>query len=58
MLTFAASKESFPEARKNFLASLAGHSELKSRLAKEFWFGGEKIYECMRWFEVPAMAER
>ena len=44
-LTFAASKESFPETRQNFLASLAAHPELKSHLAKEFWFGGEKIYE-------------
>ena len=45
VLTFAASKESFPETRQNFLASLAAHPELKSHLAKEFWFGGEKIYE-------------
>ena len=27
------------------VASVASHQELKSRLAKEFWFGGEKIYE-------------
>jgi hypothetical membrane protein len=45
VLTFAVSKESFPETRQNFLASLAGLPELKSRLAKEFWFRGEKIYE-------------
>jgi hypothetical protein len=45
VLTFAASKETFPETRQNFLASLAARPELKSRLAKEFWFGGEKIYE-------------
>ena len=45
VLTFAASKETFPETRKNFLASLAAHPELKARLANEFWFGGEKIYE-------------
>jgi hypothetical protein len=45
VLTFAASKETFPETRQNFLASLATHRELKSRLANEFWFGGEKIYE-------------
>ena len=30
---------------KIFFAPLAAHPELKSRLAKEFWFGGEKIYE-------------
>jgi hypothetical protein len=24
---------------------LASHPELKSRLLKEFWYGGEKIYE-------------
>jgi 4-amino-4-deoxy-L-arabinose transferase-like glycosyltransferase len=44
-LTFAASKESFPETRRNFLASLATRPELKSRLVKEFWSGGEKIYD-------------
>jgi hypothetical protein len=45
VLTFAASKETFPETRRNFLASLTTHLELKARLAKEFWFGGERIYE-------------
>src|SRR5438309_433607 len=45
VLTFAASKETFPETRQNFLASLATHPELKSRLAKEFWFRDEKMYE-------------
>jgi hypothetical protein len=45
VLTFAASKETFPEARQNFLASFAAHPELKSRLAKQFWFGGDNIYE-------------
>jgi 4-amino-4-deoxy-L-arabinose transferase-like glycosyltransferase len=44
-VTFAASKETFPETRQNLLAALAGHQELKSRLLKEFWYGGEKIYE-------------
>jgi hypothetical protein len=44
-LTFAASKETFPETRRNFLAALANHPELKSRLLKEFWYAGEKIYE-------------
>jgi hypothetical protein len=43
-LTFAASKETFPETRQNFLAALANHPELKSRLLK-FWYAGEKIYE-------------
>ena len=44
-LTFAASKETCPETRQNFLAALANHPELKSRLLKEFWYAGEKIYE-------------
>ena len=33
-LTFAASKETFPETRRNFLAALANHPELKWRLLK------------------------
>ncbi len=45
VLTFAASKETFPETRRNFLASMIAHPELKSQLVNEFWFGGEKIYE-------------
>ena len=44
-LTFTASKETFPETRRNFLAVLASHPELKWRLVKEFWYAGEKIYE-------------
>ena len=44
VVTFV-SQELFPETRRNFFASLATHPELESRLAKEFWFGGEKIYE-------------
>ena len=44
-LTFAASKETFPDTRRNFLTVLASHPELKSRLVKEFWYGGDKIYE-------------
>src|SRR6266516_3981382 len=44
-LAFAASKETFPETRQNFLAALASHPDLKSRLLKEFWYAGEKIYE-------------
>jgi hypothetical protein len=45
VLTFAASKETFPETRQNFLSALASHPELKCRLLKEFWYAGEKIYE-------------
>jgi len=44
-LTLAASKGTFPETRKNLLAALASHPELKGRLLKEFWYAGEKIYE-------------
>ena len=44
-LTFAPSKETFPETRRNFLAALATHPELKSRLVKDFWSAGDKIYE-------------
>ena len=44
-LTFAASKETFPKTRQNFLAALASHTALKCGLLKEFWYGGEKIYE-------------
>jgi hypothetical protein len=44
-VTFAPSKEMFPDTRRNFLAALAAQPEFKPRLLKEFWFGGEKIYE-------------
>jgi len=44
-LTFAATKETFPETRRNFLAALATHPEIKSRLVKDFWSAGERIYE-------------
>jgi hypothetical protein len=44
-LTFAESKETFPETRRNFLAALASNPELKGGLVKEFWYAGEKIYE-------------
>jgi hypothetical protein len=44
-LTFAASKETFPETRRNFLAVLTRYPELKWRLVKEFWHGGEKSDE-------------
>ena len=45
VLTFSVSKETFLETRRNFLASVTSDPVLKSRLVKEFWFGGEKIYE-------------
>jgi hypothetical protein len=45
VVTFAASKETFPETRRNFLAAMANHPELKCRLLKQFWHGGQKIYE-------------
>jgi hypothetical protein len=44
-VTFAASKETFPETRRNFLAALAGDPELKSRLVTDFKSGRESIYE-------------
>ena len=44
-LTFAATKETFPETSRNFLAALATHPELKSRLVKDFSSAGERIYE-------------
>jgi hypothetical protein len=52
-VTFAASKEAFPETRRNFLASVTAHPELKSQLVKEFWFGGEKIYELYEVVRLP-----
>jgi hypothetical protein len=55
-VTFAASKETFPETRQNLLAALAGHQELKSRLLKEFWYGGEKIYEVYEIDRSPPSA--
>ena len=54
-LTFAASKETFPETRRNFLAVLANHSELKWRLLKEFWYGGDKIYEV---YEIDRLIDQ
>jgi dolichyl-phosphate-mannose-protein mannosyltransferase len=53
VLTFAASKESFPETRRNFLASVIAHPELKCQLVKEFWFAGEKIYELYEVVRLP-----
>ena len=53
VLTFAASKETFPETRRNFLASVTAHPRLKSQLVKEFWSGGEKIYELYEVVRLP-----
>ena len=53
VVTFDASKETFPETRPNFLALLAAHPELSSRLVKEFWYGGERIYELYEVVRVP-----
>jgi len=53
VVTFAASKEAIPEARQNFLTSMMAHPELKSQLVKEFWFGGEKIYELYMVVRLP-----
>lgn len=52
-VTFAASKETFPDTRRNFLTSVTAHPELKSQLVKEFWFGGEKIYELYEVVRPP-----
>jgi Dolichyl-phosphate-mannose-protein mannosyltransferase len=55
VLTFAESKETFPETRRNFLAAAAFYPQLKSRLTREFWFGGEKIYELYEVVSQPAV---
>jgi hypothetical protein len=52
-VTFAPSKEMFPDTRRNFLAALTARPELESRLVKEFWFGGEKIYEVYEIVRTP-----
>jgi hypothetical protein len=52
-VTFAPPKETFPDTRRNFLAALAARPEFKSRLVKEFWFGGEKIYEMYEIVRTP-----
>ena len=57
VLTFAASKETFPETRRNFLAALASHPELKGRLLKEFWYAGEKIYEVYEIDRSPKVSQ-
>jgi hypothetical protein len=48
VLTFAASKETFPETRRNFLASVMAHPELKCQLVKEFWFGAHTAMQGVR----------
>jgi Dolichyl-phosphate-mannose-protein mannosyltransferase len=52
-VTFAPSKETFPDTRRNFLGVLATRPEFKSRLVKEFWFGGENIYEVYEIVRKP-----
>jgi hypothetical protein len=56
VVTFDPSKESFPETRKNFFALVAAHPELECRLVKEFWYGGEKIYELYEVVRLPHQA--
>jgi hypothetical protein len=53
-ITFAAGKETFPATRRNFLALLGNHHELTYQLTREFWYGGEKIYEV---YEVARPAQ-
>ena len=53
VVTFAPSKETFPDTTRNFLAALAARPEFKSRLVKEFCFGGEKIYEMYEIVRTP-----
>jgi len=45
VLTFAPSDEIYPEGRGDFLALMAVHRELNSRLVKKFQYGNEDIYE-------------
>ena len=52
-VAFAPSKEMFPDTRRNFIAALATRPEFKSRLVKEFWLGGEKIYEVYEIVRAP-----
>ncbi len=58
VVTFDASKETFPETRANFIALLSAHPELNSRLVRELWYGGEKIYELYEVIRPPHGAER
>jgi hypothetical protein len=53
VLTFAASKETFPETEKNFLDFVSAQSQLTSRLVKEFWYGSDKIYEVYEVIRQP-----
>jgi len=55
-VTFAPSKETFPDTRRNFLGILATRPEFKSRLVKEFSFGGENIYEVYEIVRTPPRA--
>ncbi|HEY4661264.1 MAG TPA: glycosyltransferase family 39 protein [Terriglobales bacterium] len=57
VITFGASKETFPETRRNFLAALAKHPELKSTLLKEFWYAGDKIYEVYEIDRPPEVSQ-
>jgi hypothetical protein len=50
VLTFAASKETFPETRRNFLASVIAHPQLKLQLVKEFWSGERRFTSYTRLF--------
>ena len=53
MVTFDASKETFPETRRNFLDFVSAHPELNSRLVNEFWYDGKKIYEVYEVARLP-----
>jgi hypothetical protein len=56
VLTFAPSNEIFfPEGRRDFLALMAAHLELNSRLVKKFQYGNEEIYEV---YEVVRPSNR
>jgi hypothetical protein len=56
VVTFDASKGPFPETRRNFIALLSAHPELNSRLVKEFWYGGQRIYEVYEVVRLPGGA--
>jgi hypothetical protein len=53
VVTFDGAKETFPQTRRNFFALLAMHPELNCRLVKEFWYGGEKVYELYEVIRLP-----
>jgi hypothetical protein len=54
VVTFDASKETFPQTRRNFLDFVSAHPELNLHLAKEIWYGSEKIYEVYEVVRLPA----